>query len=168
MADLIETKEVNGKFYKTLKLSNMSLGQNIELVKKSDFNREYNSKYGKSYLVYFDINGEDISCFLSEKQFDKWQNFNVGEKIRISKEAKEIDTPKGKIVIGVYNFEKADGSKPSSPTPSIKLTDKQKMILKFMVDNNMKPTDRITVENKVVTFEEYLGKNVVNNPQEYL
>jgi len=35
MADLIETKEVNGKFYKTLKLSNMSLGQNIELVKKN-------------------------------------------------------------------------------------------------------------------------------------
>lgn len=165
----------NGKVQ--INLPKMSLNESIEIVKTSAqmYKKEWDNA-SVSWNTYATYNGEEGYFSVSDKQKPMWDSIPLHSRVRITKSAKEIDTPKGKKVISNYIFEPIGSfsGQPTSfsttqnpattvsfddvtPTPMPVLTDKQKKVLNYYNMMNPKNKDaQIQYDGKVTKISDII------------
>lgn len=178
----------NGTTYKNIKFGDIPLNGSIEIEKSFDTAKEVDTKFGKSYVSKGVVDGEEVSFFIPNGVVSEYNNAHFGKiKVTRSVEEMEFTTKDGntsKKFVNRYSVEnvgeakfnkepttKSDTTnviKASTEPPTEELSEKQKEVLKSMIEGLHTPDTTIFVDGTQTTYKNYLGDNVVANPAKYM
>jgi len=172
----MKVTENNG--YKNVKFSTMKPGTSVQVTKTFEEGKEYNGKYGLSYMVGMEYQGDKVSTFMTPKVYAKWQAMPLGP-VKVTADSVEMEytTKEGVKAtkwIPSYEFEAVGEDSPSSSSDeSTVLSAKQIQVLKAYVENGWHINKEIllTLDNgrqQKTKLKDFLPLEALHNPGMFL